>query len=305
MKRLLLTVVLLLATTAGARAASEYVDGTGQKVAHGLDARRIISLAPSVTEMLFFLELNARMVGRSSYCDYPPAALTLPAVGGFTDTSLEKIVILRPDLVVAYQGNSLELIGQLRQLNIQVVALPEAISLDDISTQMEQVAKIVLSRETAQPATGSAASGKLLTWRSRLKSLQLTPIQPLAVFYGLPGEVTFTAAPGSFIDDLITRAGGRNVVPKSRERWPQVGAEFILAAQPDWLLISTPCVGHTELAKASSDIRIQLAQDPVWSKLEAVQQNQIIVINADILMRPGPRILDALEQLQAALGGAK
>jgi iron complex transport system substrate-binding protein len=134
------------------------------------------------------------------------------------------------------------------------------------------------------------------------------PVKPETwptVFYGMPGEVTYSAASGSFIDDLITRAGGRNVVPKGKERWPQLGAEFILAAQPDWLLVSTPCTGHTELSKASKDIRAQLANDPVWSKLKAVQQDHIVVINADVLLRPGPRILDALEQLEAALHGGE
>jgi iron complex transport system substrate-binding protein len=292
---LLLSVLVCSATDAGL-----YTDGTGTSTPYRMNATRIVSLAPNVTEMLFYLGLGDRVIGRSSFCNYPSQATTLPTVGGFTDTSLEKIVALKPDLVVAHQGNNLELIGQLRQLDIRVVALPEATTLVDIGYGMQSLFLLVSQREANVP-------DKVYQWRSRVegRDFALHKSRP-SVFYGMPGEVTYTAAPGSFIDDLITRAGGRNVVPKGKERWPQVGAEFILAAQPEWLLISTPCTGHTELSKASKDIRESLAQDPVWSKLKAVQQNRIVVINADVLLRPGPRILDALDQLHSALhGGGK
>jgi hypothetical protein len=83
-----------------------YVDATGAKLRYGMQARRIVSLAPNVTEMLYFLGLGERLVGRSDYCDYPPEAAKLPSVGGFVDTSLESIVSLKPDLVVAYQGTA-------------------------------------------------------------------------------------------------------------------------------------------------------------------------------------------------------
>jgi iron complex transport system substrate-binding protein len=302
MKTIVLILVLLLLLVGQAAAhADTYIDGTGMGITYGRDAQRIVSLAPAATEMLFYLGLEDRVVGRSSYCNYPPAATKLPSVGGFTDTSLEKIVALQPDLVVAYQGNNLELIGQLRKLRIPVVGFAEASSLGQIGDQMEAMFSIVSS-----PGTGTPA--KLHGWELRATTLGGHPVKPEnwpTVFYGMPGEVTYSAASGSFIDDLITRAGGRNVVPKGKERWPQVGAEFILAAQPDWLLVSTPCTGHTELSKASKDIRAQLANDPVWSKLKAVQQDHIVVINADVLLRPGPRILDALEQLEAALHGGE
>jgi iron complex transport system substrate-binding protein len=301
---LLMLAVLVVPTQA---AVFDYEDGTGTWVGYGHGSQRIVSLAPSVTEMLFYSGLGDRVVGRSSYCNYPPAATKLPTVGGFTDTSLEKIVALKPDLVVAYQGNSLELVTQLRALKIPVVALPEATDLDSVLQQMYVLSFVTYDSHATGALRLARANPALKQWSARLKKLDRpNPTHRPTVFYGMPGEVTYSAAPGSFIDDLITRAGGRNIVPKGKERWPQVGAEFILAAQPDWLLVSTPCTGHTEIGKASADIRTQLAKDPVWSKLKAVQQNHIVVINADVLLRPGPRILDALDQLAAALhGGVK
>src|SRR5687768_5948246 len=102
-----------------------YTDGTGEHVIYGQNAKRIVSLAPSVTEMLYFLGFGSRVVGRSSYCNYPPEVLKVASVGGFVDASIEKIVSLEPDIVVAYKGNSLDLVLQLRELNINVVAFSE------------------------------------------------------------------------------------------------------------------------------------------------------------------------------------
>ncbi|MDQ3023187.1 MAG: helical backbone metal receptor [bacterium] len=301
--RIITTILFATLALAGPAFAADtyFVDGTGHKVEYGLNAKRIVSLAPSVTEMLFFLGLGDRVVGRSNYCNYPPEATKLPSVGGFVDTSIEKIVSLQPDLVVAYQGNSLEVVGQLRQLKINVIAMPEAGSVSEVSDQMD-VLRAVTYRNKPLGGGPPYPNNQQLLWARQLDELKATDKdQGPNVFYGMPGEVTYSAAPGSFIDDLITLAGGRNVIPSGKQRWPQVNAEFILAAQPEWLLISTPCAGHTELKKASDDILASLAKDPVWSKLPAVKKGQIVVIDADVLLRPGPRILDALEQLTNAL----
>src|ERR1051325_9318387 len=118
-------IVLFLASAVRAAEPASFTDGTGKAIAYGQHAQRIVSLAPNVTEMLFFLGLGQRTVGRSDFCDYPPTAAKLPSVGGFTDTSLEEIVALRPDLVVAYQGNSRSLVDQVRAAGVDCVAFPE------------------------------------------------------------------------------------------------------------------------------------------------------------------------------------
>jgi iron complex transport system substrate-binding protein len=303
MKNLLTTLLAFLLLSHGAFAADRtgvdsYIDGTRQEIKYGLNARRIVSLTPNVTEMLFFLGLGDRVVGRSSYCNYPSAVLQLPSVGGMVDTSLEKIVVLKPDLVVAYQGNSLELIGQLRQLRIKVVAFPEASSLDEIGEQLNElgfIAGALTSRGKAKYSSKAVEQ-----WHRRLSSAKDTgPARTPSTFYGMPGEVTYTAGPGSFIDDLISKADASNVVTTGKQRWPQVNAEFILAAQPEVLLISTPCEGHNDVLAEASNIRSRLKGDPLWGKLPAVRNGHVVVINADVLLRPGPRILDALEQLSA------
>jgi iron complex transport system substrate-binding protein len=296
MRLTVISLVLLLSLCSRARAAGEFTDGTGTAVSYGLQAQRIVSLAPNVTEMLYYCGFGDSMVGRSDYCDFPPEALRLPTVGGMVDTSLESIAALKPDLVVAYQGNSLELVGQLRELNIVVLAFKEAATLSDIGDQMEQLSLVA--------GSGESAAVVIPAWRKRLLELNVRPgARPTKVFYGMPGEVTYTAGGTSFIGDLIARAGGVNAAHDLRDRWPQVGAEFVLAAQPEWLLIGTSCDSHESVAMASDQVRAELVGSPLWSTLPAVQNQQLLVLDAAVLLRPGPRILEALWQLGEALGG--
>jgi iron complex transport system substrate-binding protein len=301
LRTLLACIGLWLALLTPAHAAADsYVDGTKTSLPYGLDAKRIVSLAPNVTEMLFFLGLGDRVVGRSDYCNYPPEVLKLPSVGGFTDTSLEEVIRLKPDLVVAYQGNSLRLIEQLRQSNLRVVAFPEAGYVDAVGDQMEALWKI-----STRP---SAPAPRVLDdWLVQLTDLTLSspfaygPEHP-SMFFGYPDEVAYTAGPGSFISDLIYRAGCRNAAASTKDRWPQVSAEFVLAAQPQWLLTATNCTEAEDAAQKKKELMAELKADPVWKKLPAVAKGQVIVIDADVLLRPGPRVLDALAAVRQALG---
>lgn len=305
-RRLLLLLALLLCLPLlHGRAAAEdqpgFTDGSGYRVAYGQGARRIVSLMPNVTEMICYCGYGKRLVGRSSFCNFPPEVPSVPAVGGMVDTSLESIIALDPDLVVAYQGNSLELVQQLREAGLNVLAFKEAASLQEIGKQMHQLQRVIST-------PGSPAPEALDKWDARLAAYQRAKVNKNSsrpsVYYGYPGEMSYTCGPGSFIDDLITLAGASNVVEQQSERWPQVGAEYILAAQPQWMLVGTPCVGGADFENESKKIRSSLRHDPVWSQLPAIKDGHVVVLDADILLRPGPRILDALEQLKSALQAA-
>jgi ABC-type Fe3+-hydroxamate transport system substrate-binding protein len=295
---LLASAVLLLSLvySSTAHAADSITDGAGATVALHQDARRIVSLMPNVTEMLCFLGFEDRMVGRSSFCDYPPDITKLPAVGGIVDTGVEDITALRPDLVVAYQGNDLRLVEKLRSLHISVFAMKEADSLDSIGGQMQQLWDVVAPADAEPPQA-------LADWHARLVSAEARPApnQRPKVYFGYPDEVSYSCAPGSFISDIIDKAGGRNVVPAGRDRWPQVSAEFILAAQPDVLLLTSPCTGPAPGPDDCADTLKKLRADTLWSNLPAVKRGRVVLLSADVLLRPGPRSLDALEQLSQAL----
>jgi iron complex transport system substrate-binding protein len=309
MKQVLLLLCALLALPVGAPAPAlaqdapaqaagqhEYTDATGQAVPYGMNAQRIVSLAPNLTEMVCFLGLDGKLAGRSDFCNYPPQVAAVPSVGGFADASLERIVSLKPDLVLAYQGNDRELVDQLRQLGLTVLALREATSLEEVGQQMEVVCGVA-----APP--GAKPSAALSDWRERLKQLSAPGnVQSRAtVFFGYPGEMSVTCGPGTFLSDLISRAGGANVLTNDDQRWPLVSAEFVLASQPDWLLSATSCTRGEKPEPKRAALLSQLRKDPVWSKLQAVQAGRVCVIDADVLLRPGPRILDALSQLEQAL----
>lgn len=279
---------------AGWETPGAFTDATGAELAWYQDAQRIVSLAPNVTEMVCYVGLGDRLVGRSDYCDYPPEVLQLPSVGGFVDTSLEAIVALDPDLVIAYQGNSLELVEQLRALDITVVALEEARDLREIAAQLLVVAMV----------SGSAATealDRVAAFDERLTAAQPVDAARLTVFYGYPGELMYTCAPGSFIDSLIQLAGGENIVTDDSVRWPQVSAEFVVAANPDYILTGTSCTVDQDPAAVRAELIDTLRADAFWSQLEAVRAARVVVIDSDILNRPGPRILDALEQFIAQL----
>jgi iron complex transport system substrate-binding protein len=294
MPLILLMAWLALAATGKALAAETITDATGAEVPLHLNAQHIVSLAPNVTEMICYLGLDDRLAGRSDFCDYPPEVLELPSVGGFIDTSLEAIVALNPDLVVAYQGNSLELIEQLRELNITVLALGEASSLREICTQMQTIASVADTNDQYMESRIAELSAKLAGLTAKAN-------RGFTVFYGYPGELMYTCAPGTHISDLITAAGGTNIVRDSPTRWPQVSAEFVVAADPDYILTGTSCTMDEDASEVQARLLEQLRADKFWSQLAAVKSGRVIVIDSDVLTRPGPRVLQALEQLIAQL----
>jgi len=284
--------ILLLCHSAAA--ADSFVDGTGTAVAYGQDARRIVCLAPNCTEMLWFLGLGSRQVARTDYCNFPLEAAALPTIGGFADTSLEAIVARQPDLVVAYQGNSLELVAQLRELKIEVLAFKEAGSLAEIGAQMETLYLVAAAHSAALPE-------KLSNWSDELAQASPPPVKRLTVLYGYPGEMTYTCSRGSFLNDLIGLAGGANVVSID-EHWPAVSAEYIASAAPQVLLTATACSGpRCDLTSEHQRIEADLSAQSPWNRLPAVQDRRLIVVEADILLRPGPRSLEALHQVAAQL----
>ena len=287
---LCMALLLALSVTAQAEQAA-YVDGTGAAVAYYQDAKRIVSLAPNVTEMVYFLGLGDRLVGRSSFCTYPPEAADVETVGGFVDTSLEKIISLDPDLVVGYQGNSRELITQLRQVGVAVLAFNEAATIAEIGEQMNTLFRVVAADSAVFPEP--LADWKQLYADLATSAAGISGCKPRC-FFGYPGETTYTCGPGCFLYDLIVQAGGQPVADDLPDRWAAVSAEYIVSKNPEWLLTGTSCAGRECELATREELINKLQADPVWSKLTAVVEKQIVVIDADVLLRPGPRILQAL-----------
>lgn len=270
------------------------VDALGDTLRPGPFAQRIISLSPSVTEILFSLGVDSsRVVGVTRFCDYPPEARSRPVVGGIVDPSLEEIVARRPDLVVAVRGNPVELLRRIRALGIPVFAFEDRVGLEGVAEILELAARLTGPED-------STASGSLCRrFREDLRfyrawSDSIPPERKPTVYYADPEFPTWTAGPGSHVDDLISMSGGRNLVREPRS-WLQYSAEELLARQPQVLLLAEPSGADREA------LRARLLTLPGWSGLAALRRGDICWIDSGVLLRPGPRLLQALHELAACL----
>lgn len=266
------------------------VDDLGVSVSLEKAPGRIVSLAPSNTELLFALGLGERLVGVTQYCNFPPEAQAIEKVAGYSDLSLEKIVAVAPDLVVAARGNDLEGIAALRAAGIPVFSL-------DIQT-LEGLVEAT-GRLGQLTGAGEAAQRLQADWRGRMARVKArvdSSAQRPRVMWGYFGEPVYTAGAGTLIDDLITGAGGANLGRQAPGAWPQVDLETILSWSPEVLL--SAAMGEDASAERELSRLRGLAG---WDQLPAVRHGAVYQLNSDWLTRPGPRALLALEQLAGLL----
>lgn len=253
---------------------------------------RIISLAPSNTEILFALGLDEAVVGVTSFCDYPPEAKTKARIKGYSTPSLEKIIELRPNLVVATQLTPQEVIENLRQQGIIVFSM-EPPSLDDVITAILALGEITHSQEKAE-----ALVSEMRTRISRITDVTnaLAPEQkPRVFFWGTLEDPTYTAGPGSYLDDLIRLAGGVNTASDLSEAWPEFSLKMLVVSDPQVICCSYMSKQNPDklLAKAKQ----LLASYQGWEQISAVKSGSIFFISSDCLKRPGPRLVYGLEQM--------
>lgn len=267
-RRLFCLLVLLLCLPPAARAAPP---------------RRIVSLSPATTEMLFALGLGRSVVGDTVYCDYPPAARAIPKVGD-VNTNYEKVLALRPDLIVADAVANSRAVARLTQLHQPVLAVRPT-SLPAVETSLRQIgARTGTTRQAEAVATemeGKARQAARIAQsdkRPRPRVLLVVQTSPL-----------WTAGAGTFLDDLVTRAGGVNVGAAVRG-YGTFSKELVLAHPPDVVL---------------GDAAVQAAfrADPLLGRLAAVRTGRFYALPGDLTSRPGPRLADGLVLVAKALHG--
>ena len=254
--------------------------------------RRIISIAPSVTELCAALGLADRLVGRTQFCRYPPSAQNAAVVGGYADPNLEKIVALQPDLVLI-TTSSHRLRDQLDGLNLSIKELPDS-SLDDIFEAIR-----LLGRYVQRPRTAAALAGALQADLERLASKKTTTTRPgvLILVGAMPASPrsVYVAGPGSFLDRIVELAGGRNALAGRLNRpWGEVSAETVLAAKPD-AIIET----RTNSSPESLEQIYRGWSDFDW--IPAIGQRRICSIDDDSILVPGPRVNITLYHVIQAL----
>jgi iron complex transport system substrate-binding protein len=262
------------------------VDGLGREVTINAVPQRIVSLAPSNTEILFALGLGDKVVGVTEYCNYPEAAKTKPKVGGFSTVDIEKVVSLRPDLVLATQIHSKTIIPALEKLGLTVVALTPS-SLTGVLDSITLVGKI-----TGQDKQASELVKDLSIQIKAIadKTQKLSPAQRPRVFYVTWHDPLMTAGTGTLSNDVISQAGGQNIASDiSGDK--TIDLETVINRDPEVIIVSVGMGTGEDLPwqYIKSESRLKNTQ--------ALLTDRVYKIDGDLIHRPGPRIVEALEQM--------
>jgi iron complex transport system substrate-binding protein len=265
----------------------DVTDETGRTVRIPVKPARIISLAPSLTETVYALGAEDRLVGDTIYCDYPPDAQKKTKVGGVIDPNLEQIAALHPDLVlVTKDTNRLETVRALETLGIPAYA-----------TDPHKVAEILTSTEKLADILNIPDAGKTVAddMQKHLAALaaKLDGLPPRRVLFVVWSEPLISVGKGTFVADAISKAGAVSIVDSSQD-WPQISMEEVARLQPDYLVFAP---SHTDMPEHHFDSLVEL---PGWRILNAVRERHY-AIASEAVIRPAPRIVSAIEELARQL----
>ena len=261
------------------------VDDSGRSVSLPINVVRVVSLAPNLTEIVFAVGAGDRLVGRTSYCDFPPEAKTIAEVGDTLHPSLERIIALKPQVVLVSTASQLEAFTRQLQDHDIAVFVTDPHDLNGVFHSIEQIGDIVGAAERAKDVSGE------LKRRVMVVARKLHTAPPVRVFYQLSAEPLYTAGKDAFVNDLIQFAGGISVTADVPGAWPKFSAEAALATKPDAIILPTGgSMGDNNTAVVDA-----LKRSP------AVLHGRVYKINDDHLVRPGPRAVDGLEEMAKAL----
>jgi iron complex transport system substrate-binding protein len=255
-------------------------------------ATRVVSISPSTTEAVFAIGAGPLLAGRSSYCDYPPEAEKLPIVGGFADPSVEKIVALRPSLVVGARGPAGPSLAQALEKHAIGTYFPETESIAQIEAML-----VELGRRLGHDAGAAAAVAAIEAKRKRVAAAIAGRPRVRAVFLFDAAPIV-AAGPGGFPDELIREAGGANLITTGGP-YPTIDLERLLALDPEVILD-----GAADMATKGDASRLTALRDaPGWKNLRALREGRVHALAAGSALRPGPRIGDGLIAVARALHG--
>ncbi|MBJ9679420.1 cobalamin-binding protein [Burkholderia gladioli] len=270
---------------AAARNAITVIDDVGRTVTLPAPARRVISVAPHATELLYAAGGGAAMVGAVSYSDYPEAARALPRVGDNRSLDLERIVALKPDLIVVWRhGNADRQTAQLAALGIPLY-FSEPKRLDDVAVSLDKLGRLLGTREQADRAAAD--------YRQRIAALRAryAARPPVTVFLQIWDRPLTTLNGAQIVSDVLTLCGGRNVFAALQPVAPTVSDEAVLAANPEAI------VATAQGATASDASLPSLDRWRRWPSLAAVARSNLFAVDGDWLTRPTPRLALGAEQV--------
>lgn len=271
------------------------VDGLGDEVTIDRLPERIISIAPSQTEIIYALGIQHKLVAVSDSCDYPAEALTKEKVGSSWGINIERVIELEPDLVFVYGEGDLEAVAQMEAAGITVVKyMPE--SIEEIFSLIEDTGKLTNTSEMAQELIDTMTARR----DNILEKVKGQPVK--RVFYQVWDEPLMTAGTGSFIDELIQLAGGENIAADGSGAYPQFSTETLVERDPEIFLAPAHMEEAMNLSEEEKTQLInQIKSRPGYGEITAIQNNEIHLLEPNIVSRPGTRIIDALELIARAI----
>ncbi len=265
------------------------VDDLGRSVTVSQRPQRIISIAPSTTEILFSLELAQKIIGVDRFSDFPAAAKSKPQVGGMVTPDFERIASLRPDLILATGGEQKGAVESAARLGFVVFALNPS-TVEGALQSILTVGRLTGTSLAAWEVTIRLRQRiRAVTSKTRGLSMQQRP----SVFWIIWPEPLMTAGPRTFVHDLLTLSGGRNIAADvvGPRDYPLFSLEAIVSTNPDVIISTNDAHGAVGDLKAKEG----------WKELKAVKAGRVYFLNGDLVYRPGPRLVDGLEVIARLL----
>lgn len=273
----------------------EITDQAGRIVSRARIPEKIVSLAPSNTEIVYALGLEDRLAGVTKYCDYPEAAKSKPQVGGFATVDIEKVVEIQPDLILATGKHQEKIVPALERLGFTTLIIAPK-TIDEVMAAISLIGQATGAEDRAAHLVGEM--------RARVKAVTdetdaLTEAQRPGVLYILWHDPLMTVGPGAIISDLVEKAGGINIAGDLDDDYPKMSLEAVIIANPQVIIAGG---GHGTGQNLPFDFAMS------ESRLEAVaarKNGRVYRINADLVSRPGPRIVEGLEEMARLLRAEK
>jgi iron complex transport system substrate-binding protein len=265
-------------------------DVLGRTLVLAAPPRRIVSLSPAVTEILFAVGAGNQVVGVTEYCNYPPEAASRPRVGGFSGitVNIEGLAALRPDLVI--------LSGDMHG---RIITLLDRLSIRNFAVEPRNFSEVYQTIQTLGDLTGNGEQAREVIALMREKIRRAGALrgggERPGVFWELTDEPLMTAGGNTFISEALRLGGGRNVFEDLSESWPVINTEEVLLRRPAWIIAGDD---HGKILDPGA-----LSRRPGWQGIPAVRDGRIATVNADALYRYGPRLADAVLAIAEILHG--
>ncbi len=268
----------------------EYEDALGREIRLPRQPRYFISLAPSITEILFAMDMGDHLLGVTQFCRYPPEATELPRIGGIRAPNYEHILALNPDIVMGTTLSAPVIYNRFDEIGVLSIAFKHS-SYEQVLDDIANIGKLLGVPDKAL-RLHSELTDSINAVQEAVADL---PTPRTVLLYGLDG--LYSAGKGSWAGDLLTACNAMNLAEEADSDWPQLNLESVAASDPEVIIVG---IDPEEEAAMEAEVA-RLKEDPVWRLMSAVKNNRIHFIDKDLLAIPGPRMAEAMDALARAI----